>query len=243
MLLDTALRELHLKVVYDGPPLCGKTANLRALYERVLPANRGHLMELPTADDRTLFFDTMPILFKKNGVKVKLRVFTVPGQAAHNSTRRIVLQGADAICFVADSQPYKKHDNFQYWAVLEANLRASGLTLDKLPHVVQWNKQDLGDETTQQAIAAMRRESRRPVFEASAVSGVGVLETFVGVLALLHETLDREHGLSARLGLSRLAFLEEVRGCLHDPPPLPPPPGEQRTPVAVARLQLQGGAG
>ena len=238
MLLDTAQRELHLKVVYDGPPLGGKTANLRALHDRVLPEARGHLMELPTADERTLFFDTMPILFRQNGVRVKLRVFTVPGQAAHNSTRRIVLQGADAVCFVADSQPYKRHDNFQYWAVLEENLRASGLTLDKVPHVVQWNKKDLGDESTQQAIAAMRRESRRPVYEACATSGEGVVETFLGLVALLHETLDREQGLSARLGLPRQAFLEEVRSVLRDAPPLPPPSNELRTPQAVARLKL-----
>ena len=238
MLLNSAQRELTLKLVYDGPPLSGKTTNLRALHERLLPGTRGHLMELPTSDERTLFFDTLPILFKKNGVKLKLRIFTVPGQALHNSTRRIVLQGADAVAFVADSQPYKKHDNFEYWSILEENLHGSGLTLDKLPHVVQWNKKDLGDESTQQAIAAMRRESRRPVYEACATSGEGVVETFLGLVALLHETLDREQGLSARLGLPRQAFLEEVRSVLRDAPPLPPPSNELRTPQAVARLKL-----
>ena len=238
MQFNTGQRELTLKIVYYGPGLSGKTTNLRALYQRIQPTLRGHLMTLDTADDRTLFFDTLPLIFRAGNLKVKLKMFTVPGQVMHNSTRRIVLQGADAVCFVADSQPFKRHDNFQYWAVLEENLRSSGLTLDRVPHVVQWNKMDLGDDTTQQAIAAMRRESRRPVYEACATTGEGVVETFLGLCALLHETLDREQGLSARLGLSRQAFLEELRGVLRDPPPLPPPSSELRTPQAVARLKL-----
>ena len=240
MLLNSAQRELTLKLVYDGPPLSGKTTNLRALHERLLPGTRGHLMELPTSDERTLFFDTLPILFKKNGVKLKLRIFTVPGQALHNSTRRIVLQGADAVAFVADSQPYKKHDNFEYWSILEENLHGSGLTLDKLPHVVQWNKKDLGDESTQQAIAAMRRESRRPVYESVAATGEGVVETFLGAAALLYERVDREQGLSARLGLSRQEFIEELRRCFTLPPPPPALSLETNTPVAVAKI---GGPG
>lgn len=243
MQLNTAQRELTVRLVYDGPPLSGKTTNLRALHQRLLPARRGHLMELPNSDDRTLFFDTLPILFKKNGVKVKLRIFTVPGQALHQSTRRIVLAGADALVFVADSQPYKSHDNFQYWSVLEDDLRASGLSLDRTPHVVQWNKKDLGDESTRQAIAAMRRESRRPVHESVAVSGEGVVETFLGATALLYETLDREQGLSARLGLSRQSFLDEVRRCFTAPPPLPAQlPPQHHAPVAVARIGIKSGA-
>lgn len=237
MLLDPAKRELSLKLVYYGPALSGKTTNLRALHARLDPAQRGHLMELPTSDDRTLFFDTMPILMKKNGIRVKLRVFTVPGQVLHNSTRRVVLQGADGIAFVADSQPYKRNDNFQYWANLEENLRSLGATLDKVPHVVQWNKADLGDDGTAEAVASMRRESRRPVFEAVATRGEGVVETFVGLAGLLYETLDREQGLSARLGLPRGAFIEELRRCF-DLPDLAAEPATEpiETPMTVARL-------
>src|SRR5438105_1993009 len=200
-----------LKLVYYGPALSGKTTNLRALHARLLPARRGHLMELPASDDRTLFFDSMPILFKRNGARIKLRVFTVPGQVLHNSTRRLVLQGANGIIFVADSQPYKRHDNFQYWANLEENLRSMGSSLDKVPHVVQWNKTDLGDESTAQAIAAMRGENRRPVFEAVATRGEGVAETFLGLSGVVFEALDREQGLGATLGVPRAGFLEELR--------------------------------
>ena len=221
MQLNITQRELTLKMVYYGPALSGKTTNLRQLHERILPARRGHLMELATSDDRTLFFDTVPLLFRAGGVKVKLRLFTVPGQVLHNSTRRIVLQGADAVAFVADAQPFKRHDNFQYWADLEENLRASGLTLDRLPHVVQWNKMDLGDDTTAQAVQAMRSESRRPVFEATAVRGEGVLETFFGLATLMYETLDKEQGISSRLNLTRHAFLDEVGYCFTGELPSP----------------------
>ena len=147
MQFNTAQRELTLKMVYYGPGLSGKTTNLRALYQRIQPHLRGHLMTLDTADDRTLFFDTLPLVFKSGNLKVKLKLFTVPGQVMHNSTRRIVLQGADAIAFIADSQPAKRQENYKYWMNMVENLKMNGLSIDSLPHVVQWNKKDLGDET------------------------------------------------------------------------------------------------
>ena len=241
MRLDTNQRELALKLVYFGPALSGKTTNLRALHERLLPARRGHLMELPTSEDRTLFFDTLPVLFRRGGLRLKIRVFTVPGQVLHNSTRRLVLQGADGVAFVADSQPYKRHDNFQYWAHLEENLRAQGTSLDQLPHVVQWNKADLGDDGTAQAVAAMRHESRRPVFEAVATRGEGVVETFLGLASLVYATLDEEQGLTASVGLSPDAFIEELRAAFIEPPPLPVLAAVE-TPGTLARLAAKGRA-
>ncbi|MGZ6144320.1 MAG: GTP-binding protein, partial [Myxococcales bacterium] len=105
MQFNTGQRELTLKIVYYGPGLSGKTTNLRALYQRIQPHLRGHLMTLDTADDRTLFFDLLPVFMRtQSGVKVKLKLFTVPGQVMHNSTRRVVLSGTDAIAFVADAQ-------------------------------------------------------------------------------------------------------------------------------------------
>jgi signal recognition particle receptor subunit beta len=127
-------------------------------------------MTLDTADDRTLFFDTLPLVFKSGNLKVKLKLFTVPGQVMHNSTRRIVLQGADAIAFIADSQPSKRQENYKYWMNMVENLKINGLSIELLPHVVQWNKKDLGDDSTAQAVASMRRENKQPVFEAIASS-------------------------------------------------------------------------
>jgi signal recognition particle receptor subunit beta len=149
---NTGQRELTLKIVYYGPGLSGKTTNLRALYNRIQPHLRGHLMTLDTADDRTLFFDTLPLVFTAGNLKVKLKLFTVPGQVMHNSTRRIVLQGADAIAFIADSQPGKRQENYKYWLNMVENLKANGLDVESMPNVVQWNKKDLGDATTAEAI-------------------------------------------------------------------------------------------
>jgi hypothetical protein len=216
---NTAQRELTLKIVYYGPGLSGKTTNLRALYQRIQPSLRGHLMTLDTADDRTLFFDTLPLVFKSGNLKVKLKLFTVPGQVMHNSTRRIVLQGADAIAFIADSQPSKRQENYKYWMNMVENLKVNGLSVENLPHVVQWNKKDLGDQTTQQAVENMRREGKQPVFEAIAVQGIGVVETFLALVELTFERIDKVYLLGDKLGLNRQNFVEEVRRCLVDPPP------------------------
>jgi mutual gliding-motility protein MglA len=215
---NTAQRELTLKIVYYGPGLSGKTTNLRALYQRIQPALRGHLMTLDTADDRTLFFDTLPLVFKSGSLKVKLKLFTVPGQVMHNSTRRIVLQGCDAIAFIADSQPSKRQENYKYWMNMVENLKSNGLSIESLPCVVQWNKKDLGDATTTESVAKMRAENKQPVFEAVAVRGEGVVETFLVLVALTFEQIDRTYLLRDKIGLDRQAFVEEVRRCLVDPP-------------------------
>jgi len=215
---NTAQRELTLKIVYYGPGLSGKTTNLRALYQRIQPALRGHLMTLDTADDRTLFFDTLPLVFRTGNLKVKLKLFTVPGQVMHNSTRRIVLQGCDAIAFVADSQPAKRQENYKYWMNMVENLKINGLSIDSLPCVVQWNKKDLGDATTAESVAKMRSEDKQPVFEAVAVRGEGVVETFLALVDLTFEAIDKTYLLQDKIGLDRRAFIEEVRRCLVDPP-------------------------
>ena len=218
MQFNTGQRELTLKIVYYGPGLSGKTTNLRALYQRIQPHLRGHLMTLDTADDRTLFFDTLPLVFRAGNLKVKLKLFTVPGQVMHNSTRRIVLQGADAIAFVADSQPSKRQENYKYWLNMVENLKANGLAIETLPNVVQWNKKDLGDDSTVEAIDKMRKEGKQPVYEAVAVRGEGVVETFLGLVDMTYDQIDKHYMLSEKLGLDRHQFMEEVRRCLVDPP-------------------------
>lgn len=218
MQFNTGQRELTLKIVYYGPGLSGKTTNLRALYQRIQPHLRGHLMTLDTADDRTLFFDTLPLVFRAGNLKVKLKLFTVPGQVMHNSTRRIVLQGADAIAFIADSQPSKRQENYKYWLNMVENLRANGLAIETLPNVVQWNKKDLGDDSTSEAIEKMRKEGKQPVFEAVAVRGEGVVETFLGLVNLTFDQIDKHYLLGEKLGVDRHLFVEELRRCLVDPP-------------------------
>src|SRR5512136_256357 len=139
-------REIAVKVVYYGPALSGKTTNLQALFQKIDPKVRGRLMTLDTKDDRTLFFDMMPVFFKTQaGVKVKLKLYTVPGQVMHESTRRIVLQGTDAVAFVADGRRSEAAPTLAYWNNMLRNLEANGVDWRTLPIVVQLNKKDLPD--------------------------------------------------------------------------------------------------
>jgi signal recognition particle receptor subunit beta len=184
-------------------------------------------MTLDTADDRTLFFDTLPLIFHAGNLKVKLKLFTVPGQVMHNSTRRIVLQGADAIAFIADSQPAKRQENYKYWLNMVENLKMNGLSIEALPSVVQWNKKDLGDASTQEAIDKMRKEGKQPVYEAVAVRGEGVVETFLGLVERTFDQIEKNYHLTEKLGVDRRNFVEEVRRCLVDPPVASEPPEAQ----------------
>jgi hypothetical protein len=204
-------RELTIKVVFYGPALSGKTTNLRDIYNRTSQEIRGRIMTLDTADDRTLFFDLLPFFFKTSqGVKVKIKLFTVPGQVMHNSTRRIVLQGADAVAFIADSQRSAKQANYDYWKNMHENLRANGLHLDELPVVIQFNKRDLADPAMVDEIEAMKKTAREPIYMASAIRGEGVVETLYGLLQLTYDQLNARHDFNGKLGLSRDEFLRGV---------------------------------
>ena len=116
MQLNHAQRELTLKIVYYGPGLSGKTTNLQMIHQRTNADVRGRLLTVETHDDRTLFFDLLPVFFTaQSGFKVKVKLFTVPGQVIHNATRKIVLQGADAVAFIADSRRSAGAENNNYW--------------------------------------------------------------------------------------------------------------------------------
>src|SRR3990172_9261146 len=144
--INMAAREITLKVVYYGPALSGKTTNLQQLHALTDASRRGKMLTLDTADDRTLYFDFLPIHFgTASGFSVKLKLFTVPGQVMHKSTRKVVLAGADAVAFIADSQRSSASANAYSWRDMEANLRANGLDINNMPQVVQFNKRDLPD--------------------------------------------------------------------------------------------------
>lgn len=211
MQFNAAQRELTLKIVYYGPALSGKTTNLRALHQAATAETRGRLMTLDTADDRTLFFDLLPMYWRtQTGVRVKLKLFTVPGQVMHNSTRRVVLSGADAIAFIADAQGAARQANFDYWRNMTENLRENAMSIDEVPIVIQFNKCDLADEGMATEIEQMERTTREPIFKAVAIRGEGVVETFRGLLERTYDRLDSQHDLKGRLGLAREEFLTEL---------------------------------
>jgi signal recognition particle receptor subunit beta len=209
--LNAEAREIAVKVVYYGPALSGKTTNLQALFQKIDPKVRGRLMTLDTKDDRTLFFDMMPVFFKTAaGMKVKVKLYTVPGQVMHESTRRIVLQGTDAVAFVADSRRSEAATTLAYWQNMLKNLEANGLDYRTLPIVIQMNKRDLPDARGDDELGDLRTVIQPPVVPAVAIRGEGVIETLHAVLQLCYRSLDRSLGLDAKWHIGEHEFLEKI---------------------------------
>ena len=232
--INNDTREIAVKVVYYGPALSGKTTNLQALFQKIDPKVRGRLMTLDTKDDRTLFFDMMPVFFRTTGgVKVKLKLYTVPGQVMHESTRRIVLQGTDAVAFVADGRRSEAASTLAYWNNMLKNLEANGLDPRSLPLVIQKNKMDLPD-VRDDDFADLRQVVNPVVVPAVAIRGDGVLETLHALLQLTYRSLDPRLGLAAKWRISEQEFLGvvfahvDMRGIR--PPPMggAPPAGATR---------------
>jgi len=209
--LNNEAREIAVKVVYYGPALSGKTTNLQALYQKIEPTVRGRLMTLDTKDDRTLFFDMLPVFFRTAaGLKVKLKLYTVPGQVIHESTRRIVLQGTDAIAFVADSRRSEAASTLAYWNNMLKNLEANGLDYKTLPIVIQLNKRDLPEARGDDELGDLRRLIQPPMVPAVAIRGEGVVETLYELLTLCYRSLDRNLGLDTRWKIGEQEFLSRV---------------------------------
>lgn len=204
--LDEQGGRLTVKLVYYGPALSGKTTNLMALHNCLAPDLLGELMTLETQGDRTLFFDLLPVGFRApSGLIVKFRLFTVPGQVAHDSTRKAVLSRADGVVFIADSDRRQSVNNTQSFENLAENAARVGLDFDRLPLVVQFNKRDLPDIVSPDEVRRRWGETSWPVTFASAVRGEGVRDTLEALLRRTYVALDdrfdldRVHGCNADL--------------------------------------------
>jgi signal recognition particle receptor subunit beta len=168
-------------------------------------------MVLDTVDDRTIFFDLLPLFYvSPSGFRIKLKVFTVPGQVRHDTTRKAVLQRADGIVFVADSQKGQMGNNAESFANLEKNLAIVGLDIDHLPLVVQFNKRDLADVIPETEIKATWGGTGLPLVMASALTGAGVVETYSSIVAMAFDALDARLGLTERFGVDRADFVNSV---------------------------------
>jgi signal recognition particle receptor subunit beta len=209
--LDFAARELTIKLVYYGPALSGKTTNLRALHELVAEQARGRLMTLDTRDDRTLFFDLLPLsLTARSGITVRLKLFTVPGQVIHNATRKLVLQGADGVAFIADSRRSETRESASAFMNLRQNLSENGIAPGQTPIVIQFNKRDLLDIRPDAEIDALAKRGKEPVFKAVAARGEGVLATFLGLVRCSWDKLERDHQLGTKFQIDRDEVLESL---------------------------------
>jgi signal recognition particle receptor subunit beta/predicted nucleic acid-binding Zn-ribbon protein len=179
VIYNAATRELTAKIVYYGPGLGGKTTNLQLLHERLEPNTVGKLLNLSTQTDRTIYFDLLPVeLGDIKGYKIRFQLATVPGQTAFNETRRVVLKGTDGIVFVADSQWSMLPKNLESWQNLKDNLKANGVSFEGIPVVIQYNKRDLSDILSVDALQEALGLSSYPFVEGVASAGRGVTETF-----------------------------------------------------------------
>ena len=183
-LVNYATREITCKIVYYGPGRSGKTTNLHYIYSQVPEDRKGKMVSLATQTDRTLFFDFLPLdLGSISGFTTKFQLYTVPGQVYYQATRRLVLQGADGVVFVADSQARQLEENIESFQDLHANLAEQGVDPRTMPIVVQYNKQDLPKElilpVAELSDAINFRGS--PEFAADALHGPGVFETLRGI--------------------------------------------------------------
>jgi len=185
-----ALRKLNAKIVYYGPGLCGKTTNLQWIHDHFEGGHRGEMISLATEGDRTIFFDLLPLeIGKIRGLDVTLQLYTVPGQVHYNSTRQLVLKGADGVVFVADSQRAMRTSNAGSWGNLKENLLLQGIELETFPHVLQFNKRDLRDILSLEELDETLNEYDAPFFESVATEGIGVQETLQGIVKLVMRSL------------------------------------------------------
>ena len=207
MQFNSAQRELVLKIVYYGPPLSGKTTNLQALHRLLNPELCGRLTTLDTANDRTLFFDLLPLSMKTpTGYRIKLKLFTVPGQVIHAATRRLVLAGADGVVFVADRQLSEARNNNEFWRGMKEN----GIEPNKMPTVIQFNKRDLPNIRSEAELEHMRAKGPEPIVKAVAVRGEGVRETLYVLLKDLFAELNERYQFEERFEISQSQFLQSI---------------------------------
>jgi len=219
MQLDFAAKELTVKLVYYGPALSGKTSNLRAIHWLGTPETCGELMTLETKNDRTLFFDLLPIAIDAdNGLRVRLKLFTVPGQVMHNATRRLVLQAADGVAFIADSQRSETEANRDSFLNLKQNLEDIGIDPATIPMIIQFNKRDLENVRSDEELDNLAAHSREPIYKAVATRGYGVMQTLHGLIERTWSRLDEEHQLEDKLGISRHQFMHEIDSKLRNDP-------------------------
>jgi small GTP-binding protein len=211
-LFNYATKEITLKIVYYGPGLSGKTTNLQYLHSVLNTSSKGKLLSLSTEADRTLFFDFLPVeLGKIKDFSIRFQLYTVPGQVRYNATRRIVLKGADAVIFVADSQREMREQNVESLDNMRENLLANNIDLGEIPVVFQYNKRDLKDIASIEELDRDLNARNYPVVEGIAIDGTGVEEAFKLISRLLLQYISKKHKI-------------EIEPVEEKKPPPPPPP-------------------
>lgn len=210
---DEENNRLTIKLVYYGPAMSGKTTNLMRLHDMLKTDLKGEIMIMETTNDRTLFFDLLPLGFTtSSGLLIKFKVYTVPGQVVHDSTRKAVLSRADGVAFVADSQLSQSINNAQSFENLEANAGRVGIDFDSLPMVIQYNKRDLNNIISKKEVLARWKPAPWPVTFSNALTGLGVIETLQALLKHVYDALDKEFMFLNQHNLTQDTFIKRLIG-------------------------------
>jgi hypothetical protein len=191
--INYSAREINCKLVYYGPGLCGKTTNLKHIYERTAEEAKGKMISLATETERTLFFDFLPLsLGEIRGFRTRFHLYTVPGQVFYDASRKLILKGVDGVVFVADSQEERFEANVESLENLRQNLREQGFEPAKVPMVIQYNKRDLPNAVPLAELReALNPDGKIQDFEAAAASGQGVFETLKALARLVLQELKK----------------------------------------------------
>ncbi len=195
-LINPKKREVQVKLVYYGPGRGGKTSNLQYIYNKYQNQIQGELTSVETHGDRTLFFDFLPLdIGKVKGYNVKMQFYTVPGQVKYKATRKLVLKGVDGVVFVADSMVLRQKLNIVSLKDLQENLSTLDKDIFNIPLVIQYNKRDLGEQgikllPIETLEKNLNRQLKVPYFEASAVSGLNIVETMKKAISLTIASIE-----------------------------------------------------
>lgn len=180
--INYANKEINCKIVYFGAGLSGKTTNVQYVYEQTQQGQRGKLVTLSTENERTLFFDFLPLsVGDQRGFKTRFHLYTIPGQTFYTTSRQFILKGVDGIVFVVDSQPERMEANIEAYEDLEKSLDRAGYDINRIPLVLQYNKRDTPDAISIRELQATFNPMDRPYFEAVASRGQGVMETLQSI--------------------------------------------------------------
>ena len=198
--LNIKKREIEIKIVYYGPGRCGKTTNLEHIFKKFRNQVTGEMVSAKTEGDRTLFFDFLPMgIGKIKGYEVRIQLYTVPGQVKYASTRKMVLREVDGVVFVADSLEVRREKNVLSLKDLHMNLKDYGLSILKIPLILQYNKRDLAEQglplmPIKQMERDMNRQLKAPSFPASAIRGDGVAPTLKTCIKLTLQSMRKQMG-------------------------------------------------
>jgi signal recognition particle receptor subunit beta len=258
VLINKALNEITVKLVYYGPGLCGKTTNLEKIYGNPKLEHKGKMISMSTETDRTLFFDFMPMeLGTIAGQKVRVQLYTVPGQVFYDATRKLVLRGADGVVFVADSQSTMRDSNVDSFENLKTNLRINRIDPEKVALVLQYNKRDLPNVDSVDEMNAYLNPFGVPAVEASAITGSGVTATLRAAVTRILDNLKKNvdttlhdepeltaPDMSAKSGVTSMSagtpkLSMKTTASSPEAPPFAPPPFDAEETMTVSPFEPQ----